>query len=147
MFYYNPTAKDENGVRKKLRKLHTEGQTLVGTRKQYGSLSVCIPLGIAFKYTVNKKLSLALEYGIRYTFTDYIDDVSKTYVDKDLLAKQPNGQLAVKMANRTPNTPGNEHITAPGAQRGNPKYNDAYMFGIFSLNYKLKTTKTNLPKF
>ena len=37
--------------------------------------------------------------------------------------------------------------TDPGQQRGDPKYNDAYMFALITLNYKLRTTRKNLPKF
>ncbi len=157
-FWYSPTTKDDNGQRVKLRKLHTEGQStksqvLVGSRKQYSGISVNIPAGIAFKYTMDKRWSVSLEYGIRYTFTDYIDDVSTTYVSKSLLESQENnGELAAQMADRSNNgDPRGEgylpSFSSPGAERGDPRFNDAYMFALITFNYKLRTGRGNLPKF
>lgn len=157
-FYYNPTAKDANGQRQKLKKLHTEGQStkkqvLIPARKEYSGFSVCIPMGIGFKYTINKKTSIGIEFCLRYTFTDYMDDVSTTYVDPNLLETQgAKGPKAVEMADRSNNgDPKGEGywpgFSSPGAERGDPRFTDSYLFSIFSINYKLKTTKGNLPKF
>lgn len=158
-FYYHPTAKDSKGTRQNLRKLHTEGQstkklTLVDSRKQYSGFSMAFPVGLAFKYIINKKWSVTLEYGLRQTLTDYIDDVSSTYVDPNVLRKQEGakGEKAVEMADRSNN--GDPHgptswpyFSAAGAERGDPRYTDSYMFLNITLNYKLKSARSNLPKF
>jgi hypothetical protein len=38
--------------------------------------TVLIPYGIGIKYNIGGKFSLAADMGYRYTFTDYLDDVS-----------------------------------------------------------------------
>jgi hypothetical protein len=145
VFYFNPVALDDANTWIKLQPLHTEGQGLIPSRKEYHRVAVSLPVGIGFKYGLNRRYSIGIQYGLHYTLTDYIDDVSTTYVNPDILAAQANGDLATKMANRTlkliPNA------TDPGQQRGDPKYNDAYMFALITLNYKLRTTRKNLPKF
>lgn len=97
----------------KLRPLHTEGQgyeeghslgddfNVPGkkfkTGKTYSPVAVCIPLGIGIQKAFNQNIGIKAEFGIRYTFTDYIDDVSGLYYDRDLL-KQYNGDLAATMS-------------------------------------------------
>ena len=52
---------------------------------------------------MGKITSLTLEYGIRKTFTDYLDDVgSDNFVDKDLLI-ETNGPVAGELSNRNLN--------------------------------------------
>ena len=130
-FYYNPKAKDdgEDGTGKwvALRKLGTEGQGLMEGRKKY------------------KRIAMP-----RYTTTDYIDDVSKSYVDNKWLASK-NPQAA-RMADRSiktddENDPLPNVRYAPGEQRGESKFNDFYMFTVVSVSYKLKTGRNGLPKF
>jgi len=43
---------------------------------QYSNLQMTIPFGIGFKYIVNPKLYVSLEFGVRKTFFDYLDNVS-----------------------------------------------------------------------
>ena len=104
---------------------------------------MCIPVGIGFKYTLDRSWGVGLELGIRKTFTDYIDDVSTTYFDfANYSGADPlSAQLSDRSNGSDPN------ITAPGAQRGDPRENDSYMFAIFSLNYKLTNGRGNLPRF
>jgi hypothetical protein len=86
---------------------------------------------------------MGFEFGIRKTFTDYIDDVSKTYYDNDAIS-QANGPIAAALADPSlVETP----ATNVGSQRGDPSDKDAYMFMIFSIHYKLRTGRTNFPIF
>ena len=67
--------------------------------------------------------------------TDYLDDVSTTYIDKTLYQKYFIGDeftRALALHNRQ-NEINPAHTTAIGDIRGNPKNNDAY----FSINFKL----------
>jgi hypothetical protein len=57
-------------------------------------------MGIGFKYTIDRRWGISLEYGFRYTFTDYIDDVSKTYYDRDALAEY-RGDLAAALSDKS----------------------------------------------
>lgn len=81
-----------------LQPLGTEGQ---GTTARPGTDAyavdhVSIPFGVGFKVNVGR-IDFQLEWGLRRTYTDYIDDVSTTYVDRDVLAFE-NGPLAATLA-------------------------------------------------
>jgi hypothetical protein len=43
---------------------------------QYSNVQAAIPFGLGFKYVINPKWYLALEFGARKTFFDYLDNVS-----------------------------------------------------------------------
>ena len=145
VFYFDPKTRI-NGTVVELQPLGTEGQGLIASRKKYSLVQFCIPLGIGFKYTIDRSWGLGLELGIRKTFTDYIDDVSTTYFDFDHygIAKD---DMVYQVADR--HIPDGVHDNAFGAgqQRGDPRNKDSYMFGIFSINYKLKNGRNNLPRF
>jgi hypothetical protein len=71
-------------------------------------------------------MRLGLEAGYRTLFTDYLDDVSTTYADRNALF-QAKGPQAVDLAWR-----GGEVNGAPyppeGTQRGNPDSKDGYYY-------------------
>lgn len=143
VFYFNPKG-ETNGSWVDLRDLNTEGQGLTSTRKKYSKVQLAIPLGVGFKYSFDRRWGIGLEYGIRKTFTDYIDDASKTYYDNTELFIQ-NGALAAAMADKSDKE--FPYITAAGEQRGDPRDKDAYMFAIISINYKLRTGRSSYPMF
>jgi hypothetical protein len=146
VIYFNPRG-ELNGKWHSLRPLSTEGQGLVPTRRKYSPVQFVIPFGIGFKYALSNDWSLGIELGLRKTFTDYLDDVSKTYFDPNTLL-QEKGQLAVDLANPCLGTlPSWEHITAAGQQRGDPKDKDSYMFAVISFYYKIPKGRFTLPKF
>mgnify|MGYP001179527237 FL=1 len=141
-FYMNPKAK-YNGVWHALQPLATEGQGQLPTRPKYSRFQVAVPIGIGFKYGFTRRWSISLEYGLRKTFTDYIDDVSTTYVNEEyLVAGASDAEMAIALADRADGGLGqagsSPNKTAPGEQRGNPKKDDSYMFAIVSLNYKFR---------
>lgn len=152
VFYFNPKGL-YNGTWIDLQPLGTEGQGVYLTRKPYSRFQVCMPIGFGFKYTIDRRWGVGLEYGLRKTWTDYIDDVSTTYVDPTQLKAGPGGEQAAIMANRSNGgnlvPPGDPYynVTSAGQQRGDPTDHDSYMFAIFSVNYKLRTGRNNLPKF
>lgn len=47
--------------------------------KSYLPVSASIPFGMGFKFRFTDRIQASLEYGLRKTFTDYIDDVSTVY--------------------------------------------------------------------
>jgi hypothetical protein len=146
-FYFDPKTRF-GGKTVRLKPYNTEGQGLVETRKEYSQIQFCIPLGLGFKYTIDRKWGVGLEVGIRKTFTDYIDDVSTTYYDPQFWIDKygyEKGILIANVADRSSHA--RPYITEPGAQRGDPRYKDSYMFAIFSINYKLRTGRNNLPLF
>jgi len=94
----------EAGKWVKLQPLGTEGQysTLDPTDANYGNkpyklFQAAIPFGVGARLRLTETLDLWADIGFRYTFTDYLDDVSKNYVDLGVL-KSP---LAKAMSYRT----------------------------------------------
>ncbi|TVQ11705.1 MAG: hypothetical protein EA361_12350 [Bacteroidetes bacterium] len=123
-----------------LRPLRTEGQGFFETRDQYSPFSIAIPFGLGAMIQINRDISIGFQYGFRKTFTDYIDDVSTTYVDPaiySIIFEDPaRVALAEYFANPT-NNQLSKNVTAPGQQRGNPFNTDAYMFGFITVYYKI----------
>lgn len=123
-----------------LRPLRTEGQGFFPTREQYGLVSVAIPFGFGALYHINREMSIGLQYGFRSTFTDYIDDVSTTYVDPNIFPVIFEDPARVALAEFFANPTNNQlskSATAPGQQRGNPYNTDSYMFGFITVYYKI----------
>ncbi len=145
--YFNPKAKFTDGKWYELQPLHTEGQGIVDTRKEYSRFAVSVPFGIGFKYDINRRYSLGFEYGIRWTNTDYMDDVSTTYFDPNAI-RNKSGDVAAYFSNPADISDGaTAYQTAPGQQRGNPLNNDNYMFANFSLYINLYKTSVNICSF
>ncbi len=142
-FWFNPQGQ-LNGKWYNLQPLGTEGQGLIPTRKKYSRIQPAIPYGIGFKYAVSRKWSMGLEFGVRKTFTDYIDDVSTTYFDKDLI-REHYGDIAAELSD--PSSGEYPSWTVSGTQRGDAKDKDAYMYMTINFVYKLKQNRRGLPKF
>src|SRR5665647_1211864 len=81
VFSYDPYA-FLNNQKIFLRPLGTEGQgsSLYPDRVQYSSMAISIPFGAGIKYSLNERINIGFEILHRFTNTDYLDDVSKTYV-------------------------------------------------------------------
>jgi hypothetical protein len=131
IFYFNPYAEDNAGNKQFLRALSTEGQGLpmYPDRKQYDLANVSFPIGGGMKFFIGKTLMVTPEIGFRYTNTDYLDDVSKSYVNLDTLEAY-KGRLAKEMSFRGNTKPEWDHVRPSyGHQRGDTKSNDWYWFG------------------
>jgi hypothetical protein len=84
-------------------------------------------------------MNLSLEVIHRRTFTDYIDDVSKRYVDPAVFyANLPlaQAQLAERVANKSGLTGGYVPFL-PGKKRGAPENKDAYYSVGFKAAWRL----------
>ena len=147
---FNPKAK-YNGDWVALQPLGTEGQGLGGRPKKYHRFTMSIPLGAGVKYRIDKQLALSFELSLRYTFTDYLDDVSTSYYLADEIGSN-YGDVAADLSDRSLNPGVNGVIQYPDGrnnylQRGDPRWNDAYMFGVFSIHYRFIKGQTFIPKF
>jgi hypothetical protein len=131
-FQFNPQAENKDGLWVNLQELGTEGQgsTSFLERTKYPLTQLAIPLGGGLKIAVNPSFNIILEYGVRKTFTDYLDDVSKTY-------PLTNGGDISDITNATyeMSDPNGTHIA--GDQRGNPDKKDWYSFVGITLSFKL----------
>ena len=76
-----------------------------------------------------------MEFGYRFTFTDYLDDVSGIYPSSRQLSK--NGVLAVALSNRTEEYTGINASHLVGQRRGNSNNNDGYFVWGLSLSFNL----------
>lgn len=179
LFYHNPQAQAPAtfldgspnpyaGQWVDLRPLGTEGQYSDLTAgdvnfgiKPYSNLQFSIPFGLGARFRVNEVFDIWADFSFRYTFTDYLDDVSANYVDLSKIKSESNdptmNKLAQAMSYRT-----NELLGAPpgnvgvgygtfrawpgyGAEypdnlRGNKKNNDIFMVTSVRLTYILGAT-------
>ena len=132
-FTMNPTG-IVNGEKVTLRELGTEGQ-LSGEypdKKPYNLTQLCIPFGIGFRVSFWKNFCAGVEWGIRKTFTDYLDDCSTVYY---LDSETADFSTSAAMAS----DPNMNH--KPGMQRGTSEYNDWYTFVGATLTYKINLFK------
>ncbi len=133
LFRHNPQAENRNGEWVDLQPLGTEGQgtTLFSDRKEYSLIQFAIPIGGGVKIAVNKSFNIILEYAVRKTFTDYLDDVSTTFVggNGNPYPIEMN-QNAIEMSD--PLTTHSQDI-----QRGDPNKKDWYSFAGITLSFKL----------
>jgi len=144
LFSYDPYTY-YNGEKVYLRPLGTEGQTggYLG-RSEYGTMAVCVPLGVGIKYSINKKVNLTFEISQRFTTTDYMDDVSTTYAPKDpYFPDGPTGpSLAYLLQDRSYELdPNNMLSSVPGRQRGWSKQKDQYVIAEIGISFNLGSYK------
>jgi opacity protein-like surface antigen len=140
-FWFNPKA-EYQGDWVALQPLQTEGVS-------YKKIAVSMPFGLGVKYALSNQLSIGLEFGLRYTNSDYLDDVSTVYVDKS--GSNPMTQyLANPTINSIETYTDGAYVynpTAPGMQRGDPNNKDAFLLTMITVNYKFLQGRLNLPKF
>lgn len=128
-FYHNPQAKLK-GKWHDLRPLKTEGVA-------YSPFGISVPMGVGSHFTFNRKHRVGFEICYRKTFTDYLDDVSTTYVDPKTL----NSPEAVALANRSGEVSTNDpallellsYNYLPTGLRGDPKGKDTWF--TYSVTY------------
>lgn len=152
MTFFNPKTKF-NGDWVALQPLGTEGQGLAGRPEKYKRYTLCIPIGAGLKYMIDKQWSVSVDMSLRYTLSDYIDDVSTSYYRPDVIEAN-YGTTAAALSDRSVDPSLGYTGAVPMGdgsynylQRGNPKYNDAYMFAIISVHYRFKKGQTFIPKF
>ncbi|WP_118972600.1 type IX secretion system protein PorG [Taibaiella koreensis] len=140
-FYYEPYT-DLNGRRYNLRPLGTEGQnTEEFKNRKYKPYSICLPVGAGIKYWLGPGVNFSAEIVNRFTFTDYMDDVSNTYVGADrFLANPKNPSVASQLQDRSITVDG-QKLGRAGKQRGDNASKDQYLMVQFSLSFQLKTYK------
>jgi len=141
-FHFNPRALYK-GEWVYLQPLGTEGQgtSAFPDRKKYPLYQVSIPVGLGVKIALADLVNMGVEIGFRKTFTDYLDDVSKTYVDPLILISE-NGSLANALSNRTGEYLGTPVLYGNGDQRGDPTDMDWYLFGGVTISFNLEGLNT-----
>ena len=134
IFHFNPYT-TYNGDKVKLQPLGTEGQTLPGG-SVYHRLQVSIPYGVGIKYSLGNYWNIGFEFGQRKIFTDYLDDMSNRYADRNALAaKNPT---AAALSDRSWEVSTKYQTNKGGVLRGDPKHNDMYIFTGFTITKTLR---------
>lgn len=148
IFKFNPKT-ELNGEEIELQPLGTEGQgtTPLQGRKKYALTQVSLPFGAGIKFRLARRFVVGLEYGARFTFTDYLDDVSLTYVNPTILEAQYGANSAI-LSNRSGEDQGPyDIITQKGNRRGDRNTRDWYNWFGVTLSYTLNLHKVRCYKF
>ncbi len=135
IFSFNPQAKASDGKWYDLQMLGTEGQGLNQPgydKERYSLIGLSIPFGLGVKYNFLTYYSIGLEWGMRMTFTDYLDDVSTTYIADSVLQifRHP---IVAELAD--PVDTHSKHTA--GTARGNAQTKDWYSYAVATFTFKL----------
>jgi hypothetical protein len=143
--YFNPKGL-YNGAWVPLRPLHTEGQGEPGRPKEYLPITPIIPFGIGFRTGLDRLWRVGFELTVFKTFTDYMDDVSTTGYDTDLLLEKYGPESA--FLSNPALTEEHKGWFSKGQQRGDVKDKDSYIFANVSLirNITYKTSRPRRPQ-
>lgn len=134
-FYFNPrgTYADKQYD---LRELGTEGQGVVpGAPRQYKEIAMAFLFGMGLKFHFSNRIGLNLEWSLRRTFTDYLDDVSGVYPDPQYY-DDPNNNISLLISNKV-KTEGADIYKMANRQRGNSNTKDWFSFATISLVFKI----------
>lgn len=149
-YYIDPNSDFKGWV--ELQPIGTEGQgtTQFQDRKKYNLTQFSIPMGGGFKVRLTRGWTLAMEYGMRKTFNDYLDDVSMTYVEPGVLtAAYGVESFSAALADRSIDGEVKEYdpLTFTGPGRGNPKTKDWYAYGGITITYTIFGNRVKCYKF
>ena len=151
-YMHNPEA-ELDGDWYELRPLRTEGQV-----EEYEKMGFAVPGGLGFYFTFDRKYRIGWQAGYRFTFTDYLDDVSTFYAYDSELGNDP---LRIALASQTtpeiiedvwPGEPSqlynyiynsNAENLGQRNQRGIDNNNDGYAFMHVTFGYILQETSRN----
>jgi hypothetical protein len=174
IFHHNPQALApavgldgsplaEAGEWVKLRNIGTEGQhaDLLPTDANYGIkpynlIQFAIPMGVGVRFKVHDVVDFSAELGFRYLFTDYVDDVSRNYVDLGVLDSELARALSYRSNELTKPDIARQPIVArngvtydviegygheyPTNIRGNKSNKDIFMVTTFRVTYIMGKT-------
>ncbi|HPE57556.1 MAG TPA: DUF6089 family protein [Bacteroidales bacterium] len=141
LLYHNPQLDNKD-----LKDYGTEGQNNTAyleaysgedvTRDNYSNFVLSIPFGIGVKYSFSQRIAASLEWGMRKTFFDYLDDVSTTYYLEANLDPADS-----EYENQEYSDPNRNHD--PWMQRGNSSTTDWYSFAGITLTYYIDLRNKN----
>lgn len=135
VYHFNPYTHDTAGTKYFLQPLGTEGQGYVQGRKVYKLTQFAIPFGGGIKLALSDNIRVGVELGMRKLFTDYLDDVSTTYINYNTLTNN-RGSKAVDLAWRAYELKTNL-VYPEGENRGSAKYKDWYYFTGITISFRL----------
>ena len=138
-------------------------QTITVTpNKPYQKFALFLNTGLGIIYSIDRTYAIGIEITNRYTSTDYLDDAhDRYYAEYDINSEDELESKAAYFADRhlvyswALGDYGDPYVTSDKApnypsgypQRGDPVYNDAYVFTIITGYYKMKHVIKSIPKF
>lgn len=126
-----------------LRPQGTEGQNLDEYKnRRYKNYAFAFPIGAGIKYWLSKGLTFSFEIVNRYTTTDYLDDVSTTFIGKENFQDSnpsPYPSPAFQLQDRSPEV--GQEIGIKGRQRGTSTTKDHFMLFQLGISFRLPTYK------
>jgi hypothetical protein len=137
VFHFNPEGMYQ-GRWYNLQPLGTEGQgSAFSSQKPYSLTQFSIPFGVGIKINTAKFVGINFEWGVRKTFTDYLDDVSGNYPDPYLLMSE-KGPVAVGLSDKSlTQVKGGD----AGRQRGDSFTKDWYYFAGVIITFKMRSNE------
>lgn len=119
-----------------LQPLGTEGQetTKFNDKRRYSLTQLSVPVGVGAKWQLDDYWAFGFEFGVRKTFTDYLDDVSSIYVD-NIIVGGASGPMAVALKDRSMEV--GQTPFENGDARGNSATKDWYVIGGLTLTYRI----------
>ena len=145
LFFFNPKTQ-VNGTWYALQPLRTEGQGLADAPAPYRRINAVFPLGGGVTYLLNRNYTIGLDFGYRWTTTDYLDDASGYYYDNDAIVRN-SGKLAGLLANPSvllDDVPEPDWYTKD-QPRGGSESNDTYLIMQVTLSHSFAPSITNKP--
>jgi hypothetical protein len=137
VYHFDPYTFDSTGTKYYLKPLGTEGEGFVEGRDNYSLTQFSIPFGVGVKMPLSNDINVGFEIGYRKLFNDYLDDVSKDFVDENVLLTN-RGFKAVDLSYRGDELKnGLQTYPVAGTQRGNPSSKDWYYFTGLTLSFRL----------
>ena len=109
-------------------------------------MAISIPFGGGVKYAFNDRFNIGFEVLHRFTNTDYLDDVSKTYVDPAAFPPNPDGSTNVALLLSDRSYEIGEPIGIPGRQRGNSKQKDQFVTAMVHLTFNIQSYRCPTAK-
>ncbi len=137
VFHFNPQSQ-LNGEWINLQPLHLEGEgfTEYADRKPYKLTQLYLPVSAGFKYYLNNRFSASGGITFRKTFTDYIDDISTTYIDPSLFDKYLSADQAL-LAKQLYSRSLRPDKVKPGIVKANSSNKDTYVTIFVSISMYL----------
>jgi hypothetical protein len=140
-FYYDPFTY-YNGNKYRLKPIGTEGQNNNNFKdRRYNNFSFSIPVGVGYKYWIKPGMNVGIELSNRFTFTDYLDDVSKTYIGDHYFPSNPLNPTSSNALQDRSKLPNDQRLGTAGKQRGDRISFDQFFIAQISLSFQLKTYK------
>jgi hypothetical protein len=137
-FYHSPFTY-LNDRKYFLKPLGTEGQNFVGYEdRKYSNINISLPVGLGVKFWVNKGITAGFEVLNRFTSSDYLDDVSTTYVGADKYITIPGLPNIEKQLQDRSTEVGTTALGVAGRQRGVASDKDQFLTAQVTLSIRFQ---------